>query len=120
MNLSDTLSVKKSFQIKKDEYPDIKFDGNKNRLFLFGQGYDDENNEYGFIYILDLNLNVIAYKTYPVVPFDILTLDNGNIIVSFYDRQNTIRNQVKILSSDLAEQQSISIAFSYAEIIFRQ
>ena len=51
LNLSDTLSVKKSFQIKKDEYPDIKFDGNKNRLFLFGQGYDDENNEYGFIYI---------------------------------------------------------------------
>ncbi len=116
LNLSDTLSVKKSFQIKKDEYPDIKFDGNKNRLFLFGQGYDDENNEYGFIYILDLNLNVIAYKTYPVVPFDILTLDNGNIIVSFYDRQNTIRNQVKILSSDLSEQQSISIAFSYARL----
>lgn len=113
--LSDDLKVEQIFTLKENQYPNVAFDYEKDRIILFGQAYED-NHEYGFIYTLDTDCRQKAYQTFDLVPCSLVVLKSEELAVSFYDRSNMIKSHLRIFNTALKEIKTISIDFGFTEL----
>lgn len=100
--LSADLEVECLFKLEPRQYPDALFYPDGSGLLLYGQAYDEQFEEYGFMYRLTQEGEQLAYAAFESVPSSAALLEDGRIAASFYYRDGSW-DTVKILDEGLQE-----------------
>ena len=58
----------------------------------------------------------MAYKTFAIVPSDLVEFGNGQIMVGFYDRANVVKDHVKVFDAALEEIETIPIEYGFIRL----
>ena len=121
--LDENLRPLARFELKKNQYPHPAFFPEANRILLFGQayrgsGHDGDLQEYGCLYEIDYDCNLIHSETFEgMVPNGVARLKDGRWVVSFYTRDNAVLDPVYLYSPDWKQKMEIKIDYAFTSII---